>query len=148
MNFAIIVAAGKGKRMNYNKNKVFLPLLNKPMIYYSLKIFNDCNEINEIIVVTQKSGFSKIKEIKNKYHLSKIKNIVEGGKERQDSVYNGLSSIKNAKNDDVIVVHNGSNPLVKEKEIAECVNAAKKFGAAARAFPLNYTKKKKKKKFF
>src|SRR3989344_3930679 len=110
MNFAIIVAAGKEKRINSNKTKVFLPILGKPMLYYALKPFQDCNEINEIIVVTQKSDFNKIKEIKSQYHMNKIKNIVEGGKEMQDSVYNGLMSIKNAKNDDIIIVHNGSNP--------------------------------------
>ena len=142
MNFAIIVAAGKGKRMDSEENKVFLDLLGKPMLYYALKPFQDCNEINKIIVVTQKSGFSKIKEIKNKYHLGKIKNLVEGGKERQDSVYNGLISIKNAKKDDIIIVHNGSNPLVKENEITECVMAARQFGAAVCCFPLKDTIKK------
>ena len=112
MNFAIIVAAGKGKRMNSNENKVFLPLLNKPMIYYTLKTFNDCTLIDEIIIVTLKNDFNKINEIKNQCNFNKIKNIVEGGKERQDSVYNGLMSIRNAKNDDIIVVHNGSSMLL------------------------------------
>ena len=86
--------------------------------------------------------FSRINEIKNQYKLDKIKNIVEGGKERQDSVYNGLMSIKKAKNDDIILVHNGSNPLVKENEIPECINAAKQFDAAVCAFPLKDTIKK------
>ena len=113
MNFAIIVAAGSGKRMDSRENKIFLPLLNKPMLYYSLKEFQDCSLVDEIIVVAQKSDFNKIKEIKNQCNFTKIKNIVEGGKERQDSVYNGLKSIKNAKKDDITIVHNGSNPLVK-----------------------------------
>ena len=117
MNFAIIVAAGKGKRMASEENKVFLKLLNKPMLYYTLKVFQDCNEINEIIIVAQKNDFKKINEIKLKYNFTKIKNIVEGGKERQDSVYNGLTSIKNAKSNDIIIVHNASNPLVRENEI-------------------------------
>src|SRR3989338_2541986 len=103
MNFAIIVAAGKGKRMNSGENKVFLELLNKPMLYHSLKAFQDCSQINEITVVAQKNDFKKINEIKTKHNFTKIKNIVEGGKERQDSVYNGLISIKSAKNDDIVV---------------------------------------------
>lgn len=147
MNFAIIVAAGKGKRMDSNENKAFLPLLNKPMIYYTLKKFQDCTLIDEIIVVTQKSDFSKIKEIKKQYDFNKIKNIVEGGKERQDSVYNGLISIREAKSDDIILVHNGSNPLVKENEIQECINSAKEFGAAVCCFPLKDTIKKIKNNF-
>ena len=142
MNFAIIVAAGKGKRMKSGENKVFLDLLNKPMLYYSLKVFQDCSEINEIIIVAQKNDFRKINEIKNKYSFAKIKNIVEGGKERQDSVYNGLMSIKNAKNDDIIVVHNGSNPLIRENEIISCISSAKKYGAAVCCFPLKDTIKK------
>ena len=142
MNSAIIVAAGKGERMGSKDNKVFLPLLNKPMLYYSLKPFQECKEIDEIIIVIQKNYFNKIREIKNQYNFIKIKNIVEGGSERQDSVYNGLKSIKNAKNDDLIIVHNGSNPLVKENEIIECINTAKKFGAAACSFPLKDTIKK------
>ena len=142
MNFAIIVAAGKSKRMKKGTNKVFLPLLNKPMIYYTIKTFQECNLIGEIIIVTQKNDIKKISEINKKYNFSKIRNIVAGGNERQDSVYNGLMSIKNAKNNDVIVVHNGSNPLVKENEIVECVNTAKKHGAAVSGFPLKDTIKK------
>ncbi|MEK6891670.1 MAG: 2-C-methyl-D-erythritol 4-phosphate cytidylyltransferase [Nanoarchaeota archaeon] len=142
MNFAIIVAAGKAKRMNSTQNKIFLPLLNKPMLYYTLKVFQDCNKVNEIIIVAQKNDFKKINEIKNQNNFTKIKNIVEGGKERQDSVYNGLISIKNAKNDDIVVVHNGSNPLIKESEIISCINSAKKYGAAVSCFKLKDTIKK------
>ena len=142
MNFAIIVAAGKSKRMGKNVNKIFLPLLNKPMIYYSIKAFQDCNLIDEIIVVVQKTDIKKINEIKQKYNFAKIKKIVGGGKERQGSVCNGLMSIRNAKNSDVIVVHNGSNPLVKENEISGCINEAKKYGAAVAAFQLKDTIKK------
>ena len=147
MNFAIIVAAGSGKRMGENANKTFLPLLGKPMAYYALKVFNDCDLISQIIVVAQKNDFKKINEIKNQYKFYKIKNIVEGGKERQDSVYNGLMSIRNAKNDDIIVVHNGSNPLVKENEITGCINAAIQYGAAVCCFPLKDTIKKIKNDF-
>ena len=147
MNFAIIVAAGKSKRMRKNANKVFLPILNKPMMYYTIKNFQDCNLINEIVIVTQKNDIKKVNEIKQYYSFTKIAKIVEGGKERQDSVYNGLISIKNAKNEDVVVVHNGSNPLVNENEITNCINAAKKHGAAAVGFQLKDTIKKIKSDF-
>ncbi len=114
MNFAIIVAAGKSKRMRKSINKIFLPLLNKPMIYHTIKAFQDCRPVDEITIVTQKGDIKKVNEIKNQYNFDKIKNIIVGGKERQDSVYNGLMSIKNAEKNDIIIVHNGSNPLVKE----------------------------------
>ena len=103
MNFAIIVAAGKSKRMRNNKNKIFLPLLSKPMVYYALKDFKNCKLIDEIIVVAQKNGIKKINEIKQKYNFGKISNVIVGGEERQDSVYNGLMSIKNAKNEDIVI---------------------------------------------
>ena len=142
MNFAIIVAAGKSKRMGKDTNKVFLPLLGKPMIYHAIKNFQNCNLIDEIAVVTQKDDFEKINQIKSQYNFNKIKKIVAGGRERQDSVCNGLMSIGQAKKDDIVVVHNGSNPLVKEKEIIECLNSAKKFEAAACGFPLRDTIKR------
>ncbi len=147
MNFAIIVAAGKSKRMKKNVNKILLPLLNKPVVYHTIKNFQDCKAIDEIIVVTQKNDIKKITDIKNQYNLNKIKKIVVGGKERQDSVYNGLMSIKNAKNEDVVVVHNGSSPLINENEITNCINAAKKHGAAVAGFQLKDTIKKIKNDF-
>ena len=142
MNFTIIVAAGKSKRMGKSVNKIFLSLLNKPMVYYTTKIFQDCNQIDEIIVVAQKKDIKKIGEIKNQYSFDKIKKIIVGGEERQNSVYNGLMSISNAKNSDIVIVHNGSNPLVKEKEIINCINAAKQHGAAVVGYQLKDTIKK------
>jgi len=142
MNFAIIVAAGKSKRMRKNANKVFLPLSNKPMVYYTIKAFQDCNLIDGIVIVIQKNNIKKINEIKQKFKFNKIKKIVVGGEERQDSVYTGLISIKNAKNDDIVVVHNGSNPLAKQNEIIACLNVAKQYGAAAVGFPLKDTIKR------
>ncbi len=147
MNFAIIVAAGKSRRMKKSENKIFLPLQNKPIIYFAIKAFQNCDLIGEIIVVAQKNDFGKIREINKEYGFNKIKKIIEGGKERQDSVYNGLMSIKNAKNDDIIVIHNGSNPFVKEKEIFECIGAARKHGAAVVGFELKDTIKKIKNEF-
>ncbi|MBI2646908.1 2-C-methyl-D-erythritol 2,4-cyclodiphosphate synthase, partial [Candidatus Woesearchaeota archaeon] len=121
-----------------------------------IKTFQDCKLIDEIVVVTQKEYFKKIFEVlgergdtsspcmphKNFFAFDKIKYVINGGKERQDSVYNGLMSIKNAKSKDIIVVHNGSNPLVKETEIIECINAAKKYGAAVAGFRLKDTIKR------
>ncbi len=146
MNFAIIVAAGKSKRMG-DVSKIFIPLIGKPLIYYTLKVFQNCSSIDKIIIVVQKKDFRKIEEIKKQYNFNKIKHVVEGGKERQDSVYNGFMSIKNAKNSDIIIVHNGSNPLVKENEVVGCINAAKKFGAAVCCFRLKDTIKKIKNDF-
>ncbi len=144
---AIIAAAGRGKRIGAGSSKVFLTLLNKPMLYYTIKAFQDCNAVDSIILVTQKEDIEKINNIKNSNNFQKIKNIVIGGIERQDSVYNGLMAIKNAGNvneNDIILVHNGSNPLVKEKEIIECIENAKQYGAAVAGFPVKDTLKEAK----
>ena len=142
MNFAIIVAAGKGSRMNEKINKAFLLLGEKPTIYYALNAFENSGLIDEITIVAQKDDFKKIEQINKKYGFGKIKKIVEGGKERQDSVYNGLISIKKAKDDDIVLVHNASNPFIKEEEIFSCIKAAKEHGAAVVGFPLKDTIKK------
>ena len=63
MNFAIIVAAGQSRRMGKNANKVFLPLSNKPMIYHTIKVFDNCDSIDEITIVAQKNDFEKIKVV-------------------------------------------------------------------------------------
>src|SRR3989338_8721326 len=144
---AIIAAAGKSTRMGGDLNKVFLPLLGKPIIYHTINAFESCNAIDSITIVAQKEGIKKINNIKDNYKFSKIKNIVIGGEERQDSVYNGLVAIKNAGNvneNDIILVHNGSNPLVKENEIIECIENAKIYGAAAAGFPVKDTLKEAK----
>lgn len=145
MNFAIIVAAGRGKRFG-KSDKIFSPLSNKPLIYHTIKKFQGCKSIDEIVIVTQKNNFNKINEIKKQCNLNKIKKIIEGGKERQDSVYNGLNSL-NAKSNDIVIVHNATNPLVREEEITECINAAKKHGTAVAGFPLKDTIKKIKNNF-
>ncbi len=141
MNIAIIVAAGSGTRMNSDENKAFLPVFEKPMVSYTLKKFENCGEIDQIAIVTRKEDIKKMSQIKEKYKISKVSLIVEGGKERQDSVYNGVISI-NASQNDIIVIHNASNPLVSESEIMNCIKEAKEHGAAVVGFPLKDTIKK------
>ena len=147
-NHVIIAAAGKSTRMDANSNKVFLPLLGKPIIYHTIRIFENCNSVDSITIVVQKEDIEKINNIKNNNNFKKIKNIVDGGIERQDSVYNGLMAIKNLSNnidnEDIIIVHNGSNPLVKEDEINECIENTKQYGAAVVGFPVKDTLKEAK----
>lgn len=139
---AIIVGAGKSTRMQSSESKIFLPLLVQPLVYHTIKIFENCSLIDSIILVVQNNDIEKMKKMIEQYNFKKITAVVEGGQERQDSVYNGLMSIKNARETDVIVVHNASNPLVKEEEIINCINDAKQYGAAVCAFPLKDTIKK------
>ena len=138
MNIAIIVAAGKGKRMGNKGDKILLGLLNKPVIAHTLEAFEKSNDIDEIVVVANKDNESEIKEMTSRLKFRKVKKIVLGGKERQDSVYNGIKSIKAGK-DDIVVIHNAANPLVSQQTISETVHAARKYGAAAAAMPAEDT---------
>ncbi len=88
MNFAIILAAGKGKR--FGKEKQFITIRHKPILYYSIKIFHQSLEIDKIIVVVSNKHLNSVKALVKRYNFHKVSNIIIGGKERQDSVYNAL----------------------------------------------------------
>ena len=132
MNTAIIVGAGKGERMQSKVNKILLSMEEKPLIYHTIKVFEDSDSIDEVILVINKDDEQEIKNLIKKYNL-KIKNIVFGGEKRQDSVYNGIKAIENANNDDIILIHNAANPLVDEKTIKEVIKETKIHGAAVAA---------------
>lgn len=141
MNIAIILAAGKGTRMQEKTNKILLSLLNKPVICHTLAVFEECNLIDYVILVANKSDFLELESIIKKNGFKKVKDIVAGGEHRQDSVYNGFNSIKDADDDDIIVVHNAANTEVTVKMITDIIEAAKKYNAAAVGFPIEDTVK-------
>ena len=125
---AIILAGGKGKRMGKDISKQFILVKDKPIIYYTIKKFSDCQLIDEIILVLPKDEIEYCKkEVLEKYSL-KVDKIIAGGKERQDSVYNGLKALKNS---DIVLIHDGARPFVSEKIILDGIENAKKYGAAA-----------------
>src|SRR3989338_232975 len=105
MNHVIIVAAGNSTRMG-GMNKVLADVGGKPVLAHTLEAFEQCTDIDSITIVTQEQFFNDIGAMQKKYSIKKIKNIVEGGKERQDSVFNGVVSLNNMKEDDIVVVHN------------------------------------------
>jgi len=134
MNTAIILGAGYGKRMGADKNKILLHLDDKPIIYYTIKVFHECEFIDKIIIVTKTEDIEYIKKLASSNEFNKVENVVGGGNERQDSVNNGLLQITDSKANDVVIVHNAANPFVSKKTIADVVNAANKYGAAAVGF--------------
>ncbi|MBW2984714.1 2-C-methyl-D-erythritol 4-phosphate cytidylyltransferase, partial [Candidatus Woesearchaeota archaeon] len=138
-NIALITAAGKGTRMNSKLNKILLTLLDKTIIEETMEVFENCEEIDDIVLVANKDDIDQLKKIIEKNQYKKIKKIIEGGEKRQDSVFNGLKSIENANDDDVILIHNGANPLVDEETISECIVQAKEHGAAVAALPAKDT---------
>ena len=137
-NIAIITAAGKGTRMNSKVNKILLTLAGKTIIEETIDVFEKCSEIDEIVLVGNKDDIESLKEINEKNQYKKITTITEGGAKRQDSVYNGINSL-DANDDDILLIHNGANPLVDEKTILECIKQAKEHGAAVAALPAKDT---------
>lgn len=138
MNSVIIVGAGKGKRMKSKVNKILLSLADKPIIARTIEIFEKHKLIDNIALVINRDDKKEIENLIKRYNYKKIKNIAYGGEKRQDSVYNGLKSI-NAKEQDIILIHNAANPLIRENEITVSINEAKKYGASVCAFPARDT---------
>jgi 2-C-methyl-D-erythritol 4-phosphate cytidylyltransferase len=113
---AIVPAAGLGKRFGADTNKPFQSLGGKPLIIWSLETLESVHEIEEIIPVLKVEDMEYGQKIFRKYNISKIRRIAPGGKERQDSVYNGLRLIENT--DCLVLIHDGVRPFI-EKELIE-----------------------------
>ncbi|MGE4284565.1 MAG: 2-C-methyl-D-erythritol 4-phosphate cytidylyltransferase [Clostridia bacterium] len=126
---AIIVAAGKGTRMQSSKNKQFINIIDRPVLAYTLQAFEDCGAVDEIIIVAREQDIMLCKEIVDISKLNKVKKIILGGRERQDSVYNGLQEISDKSS--IVIVHDGARPLIIPKHIEIAVDTAIKYGAAA-----------------
>lgn len=108
----IVLAAGQGKRMNTKVQKQYLLLKGKPVLYYSLRAFEDCPFIDEVVLVTGKEEIAYCRrEIVERFGFSKVKTIVPGGKERYHSVYEGL---KAAKECDYVYIHDGARPFLDQ----------------------------------
>jgi len=137
MNSVIIVAAGSGKRMKRNINKQFIKLNEKEIIAHTIDAFYKNENINEIIVCIKKEEeeFFK-KEIIQKNDFKNIK-IAYGGKERQDSIYNGLKSVN--KNCKIVLIHDGARPFVDNRIIEESISVAKEKKAVVVGVPVKDT---------
>lgn len=126
---AIVVAAGRGRRMGADINKQFLHIKDRPILYYTLKAFEDSTLVDNIILVTAENEIDYCKtEIVDKYNLRKVKNIVKGGTERRNSVYNGLTA---SAGNDIVLIHDGARPFISNKIIEDGIKFAKEFGACS-----------------
>ena len=132
---AIVLSAGSGSRMKSDIPKQYLPLIEKPVIYYSLMAFQN-SPVDEIILV---SGANDIeycrKEIVERYGLSKVTRIVAGGKERYDSVYEGLC----ATDAEYVLIHDGARPVLTSDMIDRMIQGVENTGACIAAMPVKDT---------
>lgn len=136
---AIVLAAGQGKRMHSKVQKQFLEIGQKPIVYYSLHCFQESPRIQEIILVTSKEMIPYCeKEIVKKYGFGKVTRIVEGGKERYDSVYAGLKACKDT---DFVFIHDGARPFITVEMVERGYQAVVKTGACVLGMPSKDTVK-------
>jgi 2-C-methyl-D-erythritol 4-phosphate cytidylyltransferase len=134
----IIVAAGKGLRMGGDISKQFMKMKNKHILAYTIEAFDQCELVNEIVIVTQKEYIEYCKkEIIDFYNFKNEIKIVEGGSERQYSVYNGLKAVC-AKND-IVLIHDGVRPFIKEKYIHKVFASAYENSACVLGVPVKDT---------
>jgi len=125
----IILAAGQGKRMKAGKNKVFLNIANEPLIVHTLRVFDHDPHCNSIILPINQSEQMLFDDILEKYCFQTPITFVTGGKERQNSVYNGLTAIQGPE-EGIVLVHDGARPFVDQKTIDSLVEKTKEMGNA------------------
>ena len=131
---AIIVAAGKGVRMQGSLRKQYLPLAGLPILAHTLTVLAECELVGQIYLVIPQDDFDFCRErILNRIKLAATVNLVAGGARRQESVYRGLQQLDPGCR--IVVIHDGVRPFVQHDQITACINGAQKFGACILGIP-------------
>lgn len=125
----IIPAGGVGKRFGSDVPKQFIELKQIPIIVHSIKIFDALDEVESIVIPVHSKWYGFMKELRDKYSLSKVKEIVVGGKSRQESVMNALHS-EAVKNADIVLVHDAVRPFADLETVSQVLQEAEESGAA------------------
>jgi 2-C-methyl-D-erythritol 4-phosphate cytidylyltransferase len=139
MNYGLIVAAGKSERMGPNVDKAFLSLGTKPVLAYALGAFEACDDIDGIVLVVRKDRVAAAGSLVQMYGFAKVRKIVAGGRDRQDSVANGLAEMGPTVR--IVAVHDGARPCVSSQLISETIKVAKRYGSGVAAVKLTDTVK-------
>jgi 2-C-methyl-D-erythritol 4-phosphate cytidylyltransferase len=135
----IIPAAGQGKRMGAGKNKLLIELNGVPVLIHTLLVFENDEECAEIILAVHPQDEAECCTLLTKYKITKVKRIVFGGKERQDSIYHALKTLTE---DGIVLVHDAARPFIKKASIHLVAETAAKIGAAIIGVPAKDTIKK------
>ncbi len=128
---AIIVAAGSGTRMGEGTDKLFLELAGRPVVGHAWARFDGIPDIDEIVLVVRDGGHGKFEELGAALRVTKPHRIVKGGKERQDSVWNGLMAVSSEV--DIVAIQDGARPCTDEGLIVRTIEAAREMRAAVAA---------------
>jgi len=146
MNIALIAAAGESKRMGGKVPKLLMPIHNKPLLYFTVANFYDHPEVDRIVIVVNRKLKKHVEKMIKAYFPGNSKQIklVPGGQTRSESVLNGIQYIKRylkPKKKDLIIIHNGANPIVTDDEMTKCIKKAEAKGACILSHPLKETLK-------
>ncbi len=143
MAIGIVLAGGNGSRMNSKVAKQYIMLGGKEILYYCLNTFEKNRDVTDVILVTRAGDIEFCQQnIVNKYGFKKVRNIIAGGKQRYDSVYNGLLAVNDITGDrenEIVIIHDGARPFVTDKMIFESINEVKKTGACTVGVPVKDT---------
>jgi 2-C-methyl-D-erythritol 4-phosphate cytidylyltransferase len=134
LNIAIVPAAGIGARMQADRAKQMLELGGVPLLVHTLRRFQQCDAVDQIILVSQPNLTTEVLALISRHNLKKVARVVGGGAERQDSVYRAIQVIKE-EDAGVIAVHDAVRPFVRPEEIRAVIERAQKTGAALMATP-------------
>ena len=135
----IIPAAGQGKRMGLGKNKLFLELDHLPVFIHTLLVFENDPNCNGIWLVVSSDDKKQMSELVKKYAIMKVAALIEGGSERQHSVYHAVKEISD---DTIVLVHDAARPFIQTDQIARLTKVAEESGAAVLAVPIKDTVKR------
>ena len=136
MNIALIIAGGVGARMHQNIPKQFLTVEERPVIVYTLEAFQKHSDIDAIAVVCVEGWENMLWAYANQFNITKLKHIVPGGKNGQDSIRNGVYELeKHYSSDDIVLIHDAIRPMVSQEIISDCIIKTRKHGCAISVIP-------------
>lgn len=139
MNTALIIAGGVGARMGQDIPKQFINVYDKPVILYTLEAFQNHPEIDEIEVVCLDGWHDVLKAYAKQFGITKLVNVVSGGKNGQDSIRNGLYDIANRHHydEDIVLIHDAIRPMLSKEVIDDNLRVCRKYGNAITVLPCN-----------
>ncbi len=136
MNIALIIAGGVGARMHQNIPKQFLTVEERPVIVYTLEAFQKHSDIDAIAVVCVEGWENMLWAYANQFNITKLKHVVPGGKNGQDSIRNGIYELeKHYSSEDVVLIHDAIRPMVSQEIISDCIIKTRKHGCAISVIP-------------
>ena len=137
MNYALIIAGGSGNRMGQDIPKQFINVYDKPVIVYTMEAFQNHPNIDEIEIVCLEGWHEIVYAYAKQFGITKLKNVVNGGINGQDSIRNGLEDIamRHQNDDDIVLVHDAIRPMLSQDIISDNIRVCKKYGNAITVVP-------------